>query len=62
MFRPEVDPPNSNDAEWHAQTPQLLNITVFAATLMARSDGNFNVSFPASITIEMCVDRPYDNT
>ncbi|KAI4740849.1 hypothetical protein E4T50_08735 [Aureobasidium sp. EXF-12298] len=43
-----------NDAEWHAQAPQLLNITVFAATLMVRSD--------ASIAMEMGVDRPYDNT
>lgn len=62
MFHSEIDPPDGNDAEWHAQAPQLLNITVFAATLMVRSDGNFNVSFPASIAMEMGVDRPYDNT
>ncbi|KAH0015931.1 hypothetical protein KCU78_g8022, partial [Aureobasidium melanogenum] len=65
MFREhgyEIDPPDGNDVEWHAQAPQLLNITVFAATLMARSDGNLDVSFPASIAMEMGVDRPYDNT
>ncbi|KEQ63478.1 uncharacterized protein M437DRAFT_47215 [Aureobasidium melanogenum CBS 110374] len=58
----EFDPPDGNYAEWHAQAPQLLNITVFAATLMARSEGSFDVSFPASIAMEMGVDRPYDNT
>lgn len=59
---PEIDPPDGSEAEWHAQAPQLLNITVFAATLMARSEGSFDVSFPASIAMEMGVDRPYDNT
>ncbi|KAG9693587.1 hypothetical protein KCU95_g6872, partial [Aureobasidium melanogenum] len=58
----EIDPPDGNEAEWHAQAPQLLNITVFAAALMARSEGSFDVSFPASIAMEMGVDRPYDNT
>ncbi|KAG9693694.1 hypothetical protein KCU95_g6347, partial [Aureobasidium melanogenum] len=64
MFREygyEIDPLDGNDAGWHAQAPQLLNITVFAATLMVRSDGNFDVSFPASIAMEMGVDRLYDN-
>lgn len=62
MLHPEIDRPDGNDAEWHAQAPQLLNITAFAATLMARSDGNFDVSFPASIAMEDGVDRPYDNS
>lgn len=62
MFHPEIDPPDGNDTEWHAQAPKLLNITVFATTLMVRSDGNFSVTFPASIAMEMGVDRPYDNT
>ncbi|KAH0363589.1 hypothetical protein KCU65_g7369, partial [Aureobasidium melanogenum] len=65
MFREhgyEIDPSDGNDVDWHAQAPQLLNITVFAATLMARSDGTFDVLFPASIAMELGVDRPYDNT
>ncbi|CAD0083798.1 unnamed protein product [Aureobasidium vineae] len=60
--RDKIDPPDGNDAEWHAQAPQLLNITIFAATLMVHAGGNPNVSFPASIAMENSVNRPYDNT
>jgi hypothetical protein len=58
----EIDPPDGNDAEWHAQAPQLLNITIFAANLMLRADRRPNVSFPASIAMNDGVDKPYDDT
>ncbi|KAI5204342.1 hypothetical protein AUEXF2481DRAFT_27210 [Aureobasidium subglaciale EXF-2481] len=64
MFREygwEIDPPDGNDAEWHAQAPQLLNITTFAATLMLRSDGCPDLSFFASIAMDEGVDLPYDS-
>ncbi|KAI4728941.1 hypothetical protein E4T49_03311 [Aureobasidium sp. EXF-10728] len=65
MFRDygyEIDPPTGNDAEWHAQAPELLKITIFAATLMVRADGNPNVSFAASHAMYNGADRPYDDT
>jgi hypothetical protein len=58
----EIDPPDGNDAQWHAQAPQLINITIFAANLMLRADRRPNVSFPASIAMDDGVDRPYDDT
>ena len=60
--RAEIDPPDGNDAEWHAQAPQLLNITIFAANLMIRANNKPNASFPASIAMNDGVDRPYDDT
>ncbi|KAI4851586.1 hypothetical protein E4T44_02040 [Aureobasidium sp. EXF-8845] len=57
---PEIDPPDGNDAEWHAQAPQLLNITIFAANLMVRANDKPKVSFPASIAMDEGLDKPYD--
>jgi hypothetical protein len=58
----EIDFPDGNDAEWHAQAPQLLNITIFAATLMIRANDKPRVSFPASIAMEEGLDKAYDDT
>jgi hypothetical protein len=58
----DICDPDCNDAEWHAQAPERLNITIFAANLMARTKAKPNVSFVASIAMEEGIDMPYDDT
>lgn len=58
----EIEPPDGDDAEWYAQAPQLLKITIFAANLMVHANGRPNVSFAASIIMDEGIDRPYDDT
>ncbi|THY25982.1 hypothetical protein D6D01_04667 [Aureobasidium pullulans] len=58
----DIDPPDGNDAEWHAQAPQLLNATIFAATLMAKTNNKPNMYLHASIAMVEALEKPYDET
>lgn len=49
MSRLEFELPDGNDTKWHAQAPQLLNMTMFAAKVMARSNDSFDVSFQQAL-------------
>lgn len=62
MLHPEHDLLDDNDAKWHTRAQQLLSMKVFAATLMAHSDSDFDVSFPATIAMEDGINRTYDDS
>jgi len=55
----EIDPPDG-ESDWHAQAPQLLKVTTFGATMMARAKYDMGMSFHAISAMVEGVERPYD--